>query len=207
VNTVSETKVCRLCNEDLPLTSFTKHKATRDGLRHECRACRKKQEQEYKKDPFVAASISERKKKYDEANKESIQRYRQVKYKADANTPKGRAYSLFKHAERRARDNDLPFDLTLEYVNEKLFNGVCEVTGIPFVFDYASSKFTIDDGGNLRNPFTASIDKIDPTKGYTKDNCQFVVYMYNTCKNSFSDETVKYFVKEFVNNINGGDCE
>jgi hypothetical protein len=38
---IKETKICRLCNKDLPLTSFNKNKSKLDNLRHYCRECEK----------------------------------------------------------------------------------------------------------------------------------------------------------------------
>jgi hypothetical protein len=47
---------------------------------------------------------------------------------------------------------------------------------------------------------TASVDRIDSSKGYTKDNIQFVCFMANIAKNKFScDELINFcnLVSEF----------
>jgi hypothetical protein len=197
-------KRCRVCEQDLPLSAYTKHRATRDGLRHECRDCRKKQGQEYLSNPLVAEAKAKRKKEYDQKNKERNAVYRKHKYiTKDSTTIAGRAYSLYTHARGRASQYGLQFDLDREWVEGILEKGVCQVTGIPFVIDANDCEFVVEREVHTRSPFTPSIDKIDPTKGYTKDNCQVVVYMYNTCKNTFSDEAVKHFCRSFVNNMDG----
>ena len=196
-------KQCRLCGEEKPLSEYTKHKATRDGLRHECRACRKKQHDVYVSDPDVYKKKQKVASEYRERETEKIKEYRKKKYSKDVNSIEGRAYSLFVHARGRASLKSIQFDLDYEWVLDRLKGGVCEATGIPFVFDHRDNGFSIVDRGMLRNPFTPSIDKTDPNKGYTKDNCKVVVYMYNTCKNAFSDEAVQYFCSAYVENING----
>lgn len=76
----------------------------------------------------------------------------------------------------RAKKKNLDFDLTLDWIQEKFDKGVCEVTGWKFVYNVY---------GEGRNPFTPSIDRIDSNKGYTQNNCQMVVWMYNRAKSDF----------------------
>jgi hypothetical protein len=44
-----------------------------------------------------------------------------------------------------------------------------------------------------------SIDKIDPAKGYTIDNCQVVSWWYNVTKQRFTDKEVLELCKAVVN--------
>lgn len=196
-------KQCRLCGEEKPLSEYTKHKATRDGLRHECRACRSKEKADYLSKPEAHARSLKTNAEYRRRSSEKIKEYRKKKYSKDVNSVEGRAYSLLIHARGRASLKSIEFDLDYEWVLDKLKGGVCEATGIPFMFDHREDEFSIIDRGMLRNPFTPSIDKTDPNKGYTKDNCKVVVYMYNTCKNAFSDEAVQHFCSAYVENLSG----
>jgi hypothetical protein len=43
-----------------------------------------------------------------------------------------------------------------------------------------------------------SLDRIDSSKPYLKDNVQVVVYMYNVCKGEFSQEDVMLFARMLV---------
>lgn len=45
---------------------------------------------------------------------------------------------------------------------------------------------------------TASIDKIDANKGYTKDNCEIVAWWYNCAKQTYSNKEVYDFCKMVV---------
>lgn len=45
---------------------------------------------------------------------------------------------------------------------------------------------------------TASLDRIDSSKGYIKGNVQFVAYAINLAKNKFSDEDLKSLLQNIV---------
>ena len=70
----------------------------------------------------------------------------------------------------------------------KLNVGICEVTGIPFTY-----------GLNARNPWSPSLDRIDPSVGYTLENTRVVVWIYNAAKNVFSDSDVMLMAHALVN--------
>ena len=63
-------KTCRICEEDKKLEYYEVKKTSRDGFRHECRACRKAQKADYfqrNKEKIMA-----RHKVYNEKNREAI---------------------------------------------------------------------------------------------------------------------------------------
>jgi hypothetical protein len=76
----------------------------------------------------------------------------------------------------RAKKKGMECTITLEWVQQKLLDGVCEVTGIAFVT------------GSLRHPFQPSIDRIDSSKPYTPDNCRVVLWIINTAKHTLSED-------------------
>ena len=61
----------------------------------------------------------------------------------------------------------------------------CEVTGMPF-----NPRFW---AAGPKGPWSPSVDRIDPKKGYIKDNCQLVIWMYNAAKQEFSHDDVVLF--------------
>ena len=69
---------------------------------------------------------------------------------------------------------------------EKIRKGKCEATGLQL---YVTP---------INNPFYPSIDRMDSSEGYTKDNCQLVSLMYNELKSDNDIEDVKLFAKNFV---------
>lgn len=96
---------------------------------------------------------------------------------------------LLSRARTRSRAKGLECDLTTEFLLGKLqASGYkCEQTGIDF----------IPPGGQAA-PWQVSIDRIDPAKGYTQDNVQLVVLMYNLAKHGAADADVVHFARELV---------
>jgi hypothetical protein len=86
---------------------------------------------------------------------------------------------MIQRAKNRSINKGLDFDLDYKWVCSQLKNNVCPVTKLPFYL-----------GKEPRHPMTPSIDKIDPNKGYTKNNCRVICYWYNTAKSNYSEEIV-----------------
>lgn len=101
-----------------------------------------------------------------------------LKMRDNRNTPRIRASGLLSGAKKRAAKAGIVFELDLEWVAERVERGFCEVSGIPF------SMVT------GRDPFAPSLDRTDPTKGYTKDNVKVVVWCYNSAKGIGTHEDV-----------------
>ena len=91
-----------------------------------------------------------------------------IKYRA---TSKGKGNILLRHAKNRSIRKNIEFDLDKNWLNTKLDNGKCELSNLDF-------DFTNDNDLHF-NPFSPSIDRIDPKKGYTKDNCRVVLVCAN----------------------------
>ena len=57
-------------------------------------------------------------------------------------------------------------------------------------------KMSIEQGTRLnKNLFRVSVDRIDNTKGYTRDNVQLVSWGYNSLKSAGEDGSATQFVK------------
>ena len=106
-------------------------------------------------------------------------------YAAWRATPEGRSKILIKDARRRAEKRGIEFNLTYMWLLPKLLNGVCEISGLPF--DLKPSANT------TKNPRAPSLDKIDPSKGYTEDNVQVICDQANTAKGEYSEEDLEQF--------------
>jgi hypothetical protein len=72
-----------------------------------------------------------------------------------------------------------PSDIDSAWVMERLERGVCELKGIPFVYE-------------KRHPFLPSIDRIDPKQpGHMKDNCRVILWCLNAFKGAASEEVFR----------------
>jgi 5-methylcytosine-specific restriction endonuclease McrA len=70
-------------------------------------------------------------------------------------------------------------------------NGTCPYTGIKMILP----KSTNDKIHSLKK---ASLDRIDSSLGYTKDNIEFVCMAINYAKNNRSSEEMKNFIKDII---------
>jgi hypothetical protein len=78
-----------------------------------------------------------------------------------------------KSAKQRSAARGLPFDIDYDWavatIESQKF--CCCLTGIPF--------YMANEAKSTRNPYTPSLDRIDPAGGYTKDNVRIVIYAVN----------------------------
>lgn len=110
----------------------------------------------------------EERKEYTRKNKEKKKEYNIQR--RDNNSLSG--------IKRRAKLKGIPFDLTLEDVSNY---SVCPVFG----------KELIRSDSNT--PFSPSVDRVDPTKGYTKDNIQILSNKANKMKQDATPEELLMF--------------
>ena len=97
------------------------------------------------------------------------------------------AYNLVESAKYRANKAKSPYDLDVFWVLDRLKK--CPYLGLDFVFGQTGKNYS------HRHPLSASIDKIDPLKGYTKENCQVVSWWYNCAKQQFTNEDMYNFCR------------
>lgn len=97
-------------------------------------------------------------------------------------------------ARDRAKSKNRLFNISKEDLMD-LWNkqkGKCAISKIPMTFN-------IDSG---RNPYNISIDQINPSQGYTKDNIQLVCMCVNQLKSDFDMNTVINICKNILDNYN-----
>lgn len=90
------------------------------------------------------------------------------------------AKELFRNMKKRALFSDLELSVSFDEI-EEMVEEFCDN-------NYHSVSLQ-------KHPFKPSIDRIDPTKGYTKDNIRICWLIENLCKNTFSEEEVIEFCK------------
>jgi hypothetical protein len=168
--------VCRSCMSDRGKAHYAAHKDRAAQL-----------QRERLRQPSKAKAAAELKSRYYAENREKWKQYRATQKAKEDSDPWHRAARLTTWIRARAGRTGREFDLTHEWVAERLAVGKCEVTGLPL--DLARPE----DG--RFHPWGPSVDRIDCKKGYTQDNCRVVVWIYNMAKSEWSDEVVLQFAK------------
>lgn len=109
---------------------------------------------------------------------------------------------LYASVRTRSWQKKRDFDLTKEWIKKKIDKGICERTGIEFVFiamfQTINDKYMPMKMTRKAHPFTPSIDRIDNRRGYTKDNCQMVVWAYNRAKGADTDDDLYKLAKAII---------
>lgn len=106
-------------------------------------------------------------------------------------SPDWRLKKLLAAAKNRAKDKNLPFNLTFEYLKTlyTLNEGRCAIT--KRILDFNSyGKY-----GQV-NPDAPSVDRIVPEKGYIEGNIRLVTYHVNVALSEFGLETLKQLAKD-----------
>lgn len=93
---------------------------------------------------------------------------------------------LFWAATRRAKDKGLEFTICKEDI---VIPDICPYLGIPLVKHRKR--------GDSRRDI-ATLDRIDPAKGYTKDNIEVISWLANTMKNNATKDLLIKFAKEVL---------
>lgn len=99
---------------------------------------------------------------------------------------KGRNYFEYtiRNCKRRAKMSGLPFDLTTDDLV------------VPKVCPYLGIEICLENSKPLSN--SPSIDRIDNTKGYTKDNVQVISQLANSMKSKASEEELITFAENVL---------
>lgn len=98
--------------------------------------------------------------------------------------------NLLSQSKHRAKLKGVEHNITAEWLQPKLERGVCEITGLPFDFSFGLGK------GKL--PWAPTLDRIIPELGYTKENTQVVVWMYNAAKHTYTHQEVMMLVNALL---------
>lgn len=109
-------------------------------------------------------------------------------------------YSMFRVFMHRIVSKKKNIDLTLQDLKEQWEkqNGICPYTG----WLLESPKNTGDKRSKKLN--TASLDRIDSTKGYVKGNVEYVSLMAQFAKNDFSKQDLLNFCKAVASYMSYG---
>lgn len=103
---------------------------------------------------------------------------------------------LITSLKARAKKKKVDFNLDAEFLKDLIISQdyKCAVTGVPLILRHSYEGTTIYD--------SASLDRIDNSKGYTKDNVQWVVLGINYMKMDYSQDEVYELINRIKNTTN-----
>jgi len=101
---------------------------------------------------------------------------------------------IFGQIKNKSKKRGKDFSLTLVDLKEQWDKqkGVCPYTGYSLKFPCLSTHYVKRES----NPYFASLDRIDSSKGYSKDNIEFVCVAVNYAKNGFTRSQMLEFFKQ-----------
>jgi hypothetical protein len=104
---------------------------------------------------------------------------------------KGVYYTYFKNIKDKAAERGIPFNITIEQVGdlwEK--NPICPYSGVSLTQKKSSTD----------KCYTASLDRIDPSKGYQPKNVQWVWKSINKMKSDFTHKEFDKILNTIIEN-------
>ena len=118
-------------------------------------------------------------RRWREKNKERL-KAEKAQYDADHKEDR-KDYKVLQVIKDRAKKKGIPFDLELSDISTY---SVCPVFG-----------YVLERGNGTANPNSPSVDRIDATKGYTKDNIQILSNKANAMKQDATPEELLKFAE------------
>lgn len=221
-----ETKICKKCGQELPLTEFENSK-NKDGHLNVCKKCRSAQKRlniqlnkEHSEDvkicPVCGQELNISEFKLDSRMVDGRYWMCRSCYKHHDSINKGKDKNYFKKLriqlcpEYRNHINELKNKNRIKNLESSIlqqckkramskgleFNLTLEDIVIPEKCPILEVPFV--QGTKENYMYTPSIDRIDNSKGYVKGNIQIISMKANTMKNSASFEELQKFCKNIL---------
>lgn len=148
-----------------------------------CEWCEKTFRPLQKRRQFCSDKCSHR--AYTERNRAKYNsRMRELNYQTRVKAP---WKLLILSARVRAKHEGLPCDLTNEW-GVSVWTGRCAVSGLPFSLSHKAP----------RTLFSPTIDRIEPSGGYTQANSRFVLWGVNAFKQNGTDTDMLFIAEHMV---------
>jgi hypothetical protein len=164
---VPETKTCNRCKQEKLFSEFSLNKAVKDGRQYHCKTC----DLEYQ---------SHRRSE----NREYFAKYSREYQRNRRKDFDYRLQMLINASKQRAKLNDREHYINVEDIKAIYpVDGCCPIFGIKLEFN----------GAGFRDN-SPSIDRIDSTKGYTRDNIQVISWKANRIKGAASLQDLEMLV-------------
>ena len=177
-------KICSKCNQEDSLEMFVKNKQCRGGYAGTCKNCQNEYSRNWKRENRDRLALI-RRKQYAEGYG-AIQREKE-QIRKEQHPLKVRGQVLRAGMRDRARVNGIEFDsrfFSVSYLMERLsHNQNCECCHKPLDISFkADHKF---------NESSPSIDRVNPTKGYVKDNVAILCWRCNRIKQDATPQELR----------------
>ena len=164
---VLATKICNQCKEEKLPTAFSLNNAAKDGLQYKCRICDVKYQAQRR-----------------DANKSKFATYSREYQRGRRQDFDYRLQMLINASKQRAKSNSREHDINVEDIKSIYpIDGCCPIFGIKLEFNVAGFRDS-----------SPSIDRIDSTKGYTRDNIQVISWKANRIKGASSLQDLEMMV-------------
>jgi hypothetical protein len=205
-------KACNTCKVEKEFTSFNKSKSGRFGYMNVCKSCRKNHRLTLN---FSSPAAGKRKCPKCEVEKD-VKEYYKDKHSSFglqtyckkcsihnsqvwASTFNGFIKKLYKEIQHNAkkRSKDLSFNISIHDITDLYTkqNGKCALSGLTLTYNALPEENKKEHIINYNN---ISVDRIDSSKGYEKDNIQLVCAMVNRMKTDMTDSTFIEFCKSIA---------
>jgi hypothetical protein len=185
MNSPAKTTVCSKCKNKKKIEDFYKSNKRKCGYESGCKDCRRAAALKYSR--TVTATTEWKEQRRLQRQKHQQRTRGDIKYVLKA---------AMQHAKARARKQNVPCDLTVEYL-ESLVVSHCPITKEPL--DWERSQ--VVDGHPTKN--SPSLDKIIPALGYVPGNCAFLSHRGNAIKSNGTMEehsrVVRYMAMQQLN--------
>ena len=191
-------KVCTKCGQAKPLDQFY---IISFKMRPDCKKCYSEAHKRFRKNRSPEKRERDRmhQASYHARNAERI-KIRQTEW-ANNNREKRRSYvrkwqeknhdhQLWRGVVGRAKRKGLEVTIGQEWIRQKLLQGKCEVTGLPFSMEGQNK--------GRCGPFRPSIDRIDASKGYTPENCRVICWGLNMGLSEWGEETYALIARAYL---------
>lgn len=184
-------KECKKCKKLKTLSNFYKSVSTYKGkvycyYQSKCSKCTNKDREVYRKE--YTKNNKDKVRKWDKEAKKRIrsnpEKVKKISLQKRASRERTLQHLLWKRAKSRALKKGYEFNLLEEDI---IIPDKCPILNIPL---FPGTK------NNYKN--SPTIDRINNSKGYTKDNIRIISMLANTMKNSASIEELKLFAQNIL---------
>ena len=179
-------KKCSKCKHLKRLDEFGSNPRSADGRAYACLECQRKRYLGYHATHKQERNAAARKRRL--ANPEADREY-QSRYRA-----RFPWRNIYQHAKKRAAKFGWKFDLDKHIPEFKARVALmrCEMTGMPLIPGVGAGS----QGKRFWN--TASLDRIDPAKGYTYRNIRIVCWAMNCAMGTWGEKVLRTMVKAWM---------